>query len=171
MKLWHLREASKSSTISIFQVLRTIENKKWGPEFQSQPLSKHPLLCPKKFEHKMIPGPRNFGSKKILGWKNFGSKILRLKFFFDWSKTNLDGPWNRLCEAYSRGPLPNKGPPGSLRCPYWSFFLHRPLDNVKLKFTTWFQINPTFSSRKDGLFDSLWAKFPRSRVLRVKNNY
>ena len=51
------------------------------------------------------------------------------------------------------------------------FFLHRPLDNVKLKFTTWFQINPTFSSRKDGLFDSLWAKFPRSRVLRVKNNY
>ena len=39
----------------------------------------------------MIPGPRNFGSKKIWGWKNFGSKILGLKIFFDWSKTNL-GP-------------------------------------------------------------------------------
>ena len=40
-----------------------------------------------------------------------------------------NGPQNGPCEANFRGPLIEKGPPGSLHGPNWPIFLHRSLDN------------------------------------------
>ena len=40
-----------------------------------------------------------------------------------------NGPHNGSCEANSRGPSIEKGPPGSFHGPNWSIFFYRPLDN------------------------------------------
>ena len=47
-----------------------------------------------------------------------------------------NGPHNGSCEANSRGPSIEKGPPGSFHGPNWS-----------IEFTAWSEVNPTFGSR------------------------
>ena len=51
----------------------------------------------------------------------------------------LDGP----CETDLRGPLVKKGPPWSFFDPNWHFFYIDLLTTDKLKFTAWFEVNPT----------------------------
>ena len=71
-----------------------------------------------------------------------------------------DASWNGSCWAYFKGTLSNKDPSGSLHGPYWSIFLHRPLDKGKIKICglVWGQSAIRF--QKKGLFDSWWANCP-----------
>ena len=67
---------------------------------------------------------------------------------------------NGPCKDNFRGPLVEKGPPGSLHGPNWPILLDMSQDNwLKLKFTTWFEVNPTFGSR-EMIFKTWWANLP-----------